>query len=51
MIVGLSLAAASDLTPWLRLRLSGMGRYAIPLSDGAPDSWGGGFLGSLEARY
>jgi hypothetical protein len=49
--VGLTVASVNDLAPWLRLRLSGMGRYGIPPSGEAQSDWGATFLAALEVRY
>jgi len=49
--VGLWAAMTADLTPWLRFRLSALGRYAIPASDAAPSAWGTAVSAGLEGRY
>ncbi|MBI5069166.1 MAG: hypothetical protein HZB56_13095 [Deltaproteobacteria bacterium] len=49
--VGLMAAATADLTPWLRFRLSAMGRYAIPPSEAAPSAWGSLVSAGIEGRY
>ena len=48
---GLSLAAVSDLAPWLRFRLTALGRVEIPQGPGAPTGWGGSLMAGLEGRY
>lgn len=51
--VGLSLALLSDIRPWLRLRLSALGRYAIPVneSESLSGAWGSSVFAAVEARY
>ncbi len=49
--VGLMAAATADLTPWLRFRLTAMGRYAIPPSEAAPSNWGSMLSAGVEGRY
>jgi len=48
---GLALSGLVDLAPWLRLRLSALGRYAIQLGEGSDARWGGSSVLALEARY
>jgi hypothetical protein len=48
---GLTLGAASDVATWLRVRLTAMARYGIPLYEAAASRWGVSALGGLEARY
>jgi hypothetical protein len=48
---GLTLGAATDLASWLRLRLTALARYGIPLSEEAASRWGVSAFGGLEARY
>lgn len=48
---GLLVSGASDLSAWLRLRLSLLARYGLPLSEAAGDNWGASALVSLEAGW
>jgi len=49
--VGLMAAATADLAPWLRFRLSALGRYAIPPSEAAQSAWGSLVSAGVEGRY
>ncbi|HET6923687.1 MAG TPA: hypothetical protein VFI16_11130, partial [Anaeromyxobacteraceae bacterium] len=50
-VFGLLLSGAADLSGWMRLRLSLLGRYALPPNEGAGEGWGASALVGLEARY
>jgi hypothetical protein len=50
-VFGLLLSGAADLSGWMRLRLSLLGRYALPLNEAAGDNWGASALVGLEAKY
>jgi hypothetical protein len=49
--LGLSLAAAAELAPWLRFRLSAYGIYAIPPTQGAPSAFGTSIQAGFEGQY
>jgi hypothetical protein len=49
--VGLSLGLTSDIRPWLRLRLSGMGRYEIPVGESTSSAWGSAAFASFEGHF
>ncbi len=48
-IFGVLLSGALDVSPWLRIRLSALGRYALPMNESSPGDWGGSGFVSLEA--
>jgi hypothetical protein len=48
---GASLGLTADLAAWLRFRLSAMGIFGIPASEGEPSSWGTSVFGGFEATY
>lgn len=50
-VFGLLVSGASDLSAWLRLRLSLLARYGLPLSEAAGENWGASALVSLEAAF
>jgi len=49
--VGLWLTSTTELLPWLRLRISALGRFAIPPGEAAPSNWGSVASAGLEGRY
>lgn len=48
---GLLLSSSSDLTPWLRLRLSALGRFGFAADEGSKSDSGGSVFANLEARF